>query len=64
MRSANWRTAQPTSARVGDRVRPSIGATCLAQVAYEQPLGVGGPVTAMHRPTFKAFAASQYQEDP
>ena len=66
MRSAPWRATQPTSPRVGDVARPRVGANGLglAQSAYDQPLGIGGRVTAMHRPTFKAFAASQYQEDP
>jgi len=64
VRSADWRTTQPTSPRVGNVVRPRVGAVGLAQVTYEQPLGIGGSGTAMHRPTFKAFAASQYQEDP
>ena len=64
MRSADWRTTQPTSPKVGNVVRPRVGALGLAQGAYDQPLGIGGPTTAMHRPTFKAFAASQYQEDP
>jgi hypothetical protein len=69
VRSTGWRTAVPTSPKVGDGVRPRFGAPGLAravsQPAYEQRLAISGTVQVMHvGPNPKVFASTQHQEDP
>jgi hypothetical protein len=73
VRSADWRTAMPTTTRVGDGVRPRFGALgafhSVSQPTYEPRLAIDGTVQVMRHngpngQNTKVFAATQYQGDP
>jgi hypothetical protein len=73
VRTADVRTALPTSPKVGDGVRPWSGAqggfqvAAAPQPAYEPRLAISRTTRVMQHDgpnTTKAFAARQYLEDP